>query len=137
MDKKTLKDCILKLEQLKKQNLESVSNLSISLENMESSIDSGDEMDYSTNLSELTRLRTLKKQLEMKGLQIKSAEQRIEKGLFGICSSCEDEIPKKRLLANPLSIRCLSCQEDKEQIDKENKMRSSKGAVEESASDED
>lgn len=127
MDKKTLKECVSKLEQLKKENVESIKNLNLSLENIESSSDSGDEMDHSTNLSELSRIRNLKKQLETKSLQIQAAEQRIDKGLFGICSSCEDDIPKKRLIVNPLSIRCLSCQEDQEQVDKENKLRKSKG----------
>lgn len=137
MDKKTLKDCVQKLSQIKTDTLLAIKNLNDSLTAVEESSDSGDEMDYSTNLAELNRMRNLKKQLENKGLQIQAAELRIQKGMFGVCSSCEDEIPKKRLLANPLSIRCLSCQEDKEQVDKENKLRSSRASVDQSTESED
>jgi DnaK suppressor protein len=40
---------------------------------------------------------------------------RIDRGEFGQCKSCGKPIPKKRLLANPISDCCLQCKTKLEQ----------------------
>ena len=42
---------------------------------------------------------------------IQSALERLERGEFGICESCEEEIPLKRLQAIPWASCCVPCQE--------------------------
>ena len=46
--------------------------------------------------------------------RVKAALQRISSGSFGICLTCEEEIPDKRLKAIPWSERCIPCQESAE-----------------------
>jgi DnaK suppressor protein len=49
----------------------------------------------------------IKAELSLK--QIEQAFKRIEKGDYGICLSCEDEIPHNRLNAVPESPFCTQC----------------------------
>ena len=42
---------------------------------------------------------------------IKSALQRFDRGEFGICEECEEEIPVERLQAIPWAAYCVPCQE--------------------------
>jgi RNA polymerase-binding transcription factor DksA len=42
---------------------------------------------------------------------IKQALSRIENGTYGICITCGEEIPIKRLQAVPGACRCTNCQE--------------------------
>jgi DnaK suppressor protein len=42
---------------------------------------------------------------------IDEALDRIQSGDYGICLSCEEEIPNKRLLALPWAKYCVPCQE--------------------------
>ena len=44
-------------------------------------------------------------------LQIKAALTRIDKGDFGYCSVCEEEIAMGRLSINPTVTRCVGCSE--------------------------
>jgi len=39
----------------------------------------------------------------------------IERGVYGICIDCEEEIPQARLESVPSASRCVSCQHDLEQ----------------------
>jgi len=43
--------------------------------------------------------------------QVRAALERIEDGSYGICLSCEDEIPPRRLEAVPWAAYCIQCQE--------------------------
>lgn len=43
--------------------------------------------------------------------QIEEALRRLEKGEYGICANCEEEIGAKRLRALPWAQLCLKCQE--------------------------
>ena len=47
----------------------------------------------------------------VRGREIKAALQRIERGSFGICLNCEEEITSKRLAAVPWTALCIVCQE--------------------------
>jgi DnaK suppressor protein len=41
---------------------------------------------------------------------IEEAQQRMADGLYGLCVDCDAEIPRERLLAQPVAIRCAACQ---------------------------
>jgi RNA polymerase-binding transcription factor DksA len=41
---------------------------------------------------------------------IEEAEKRMAEGRYGICEACGEEIPRDRLLAQPIAIRCAACQ---------------------------
>lgn len=43
--------------------------------------------------------------------EVRAAIARLDKGTFGICLRCEEEIPEKRLKAVPWAAYCVSCQE--------------------------
>ena len=43
-----------------------------------------------------------------------AAISRFERGVYGQCMDCGDEIAYKRLLARPEALLCLECQEDRE-----------------------
>ncbi len=47
------------------------------------------------------------KQLEIRVNEIKAALERIEKGVYGLCSVCGDPIDLRRLEANPAATTCL------------------------------
>lgn len=46
--------------------------------------------------------------------QIDEALERIEKGEYGSCEECGEDIPKKRLSVQPYSMYCVECQEKAE-----------------------
>lgn len=48
--------------------------------------------------------------------EISAALGRIDRGTFGICLNCEEEIGAKRLAAVPWTALCIDCQEVAEQI---------------------
>ena len=52
--------------------------------------------------------RTIQKQ------RIDSALQRIEKGEFGLCIRCEEEIHLKRLEVDPTTLLCIDCAKKQE-----------------------
>lgn len=43
--------------------------------------------------------------------EVRAALARIEDGTYGVCLSCEEPIPKKRLDALPWAAYCVRCQE--------------------------
>jgi DnaK suppressor protein len=47
---------------------------------------------------------------------IEDAIARIDKGIFGICEECGNEIHKERLASFPSSRLCISCQGEKEKV---------------------
>jgi DnaK suppressor protein len=42
---------------------------------------------------------------------IEEAIRRIDKGDYGICEDCDEDIPVGRLNAMPFALRCIECQE--------------------------
>ncbi|MGE4232556.1 MAG: TraR/DksA family transcriptional regulator [Bacteriovoracia bacterium] len=46
--------------------------------------------------------------------KIDEALKRIDKGTFGVCESCENDIEIKRLEARPTATLCIACKEDEE-----------------------
>ena len=43
--------------------------------------------------------------------RLKRALRKIEEGSYGICESCEEDIPQERLEIIPGALFCVSCQE--------------------------
>jgi DnaK suppressor protein len=61
------------------------------------------------------RIRDRERKLIMK---IREALERIEKGEFGICESCEEEIGTARLKARPVTTLCIECKTEQERQEK-------------------
>src|SRR5688572_18941389 len=45
---------------------------------------------------------------------IEEALERLDAGTYGICDSCEEEIPVERLKAMPFTRLCVQCQSERE-----------------------
>lgn len=50
--------------------------------------------------------------------KIKDALDRIDKGEFGVCEECGDEIGEARLKVRPVTTLCINCKMDAEQKEK-------------------
>ena len=77
-----------------------------------------DEMDLASSeyLQSFTfRLRGREKVFLSK---IDAALARIDKGEFGVCEECEEEISVKRLEARPETTLCIRCKEDQEKMER-------------------
>ncbi len=48
-----------------------------------------------------------RRQIELK--HIDTALKRMEDGTYGYCQSCDEDIPKKRLLIDPTASVCIDC----------------------------
>lgn len=73
-----------------------------------------DGIDHTVEQNNLNTLidRYERQQFERK--QVVAALERITTGSFCECLKCGDEIPERRLLANPTALLCLECQSQKE-----------------------
>jgi DnaK suppressor protein len=75
---------------------------------IEKSADQMDEIQYATErdlaIRNVDRDSTLLR-------QVKAALVRLQSGLFGNCTDCEEPISAKRLAAIPWASRCIQCQE--------------------------
>ncbi len=70
----------------------------------------GDLVDQSANFSEQETLLGLAEHDRHHLKTIDDALTLIQKGTYGICAMCTDEIPEARLLAMPTAKHCLVCQ---------------------------
>ena len=52
-------------------------------------------------------------------VRVKRALARLDEDVYGVCSSCEEEIPPARLRAIPWAERCVQCQESADIINRE------------------
>jgi len=78
-----------------------------------------DDMDMAlaeSNLSFTGRIRERESKLLNK---INEALQQIDRGEYGECTSCGDEIGVKRLLARPVARLCIDCKEDQERSERQ------------------
>lgn len=50
--------------------------------------------------------------------KIEDALERVEKGTFGICEECGEEISEKRLMARPVTTLCIECKREQEALEK-------------------
>ena len=42
--------------------------------------------------------------------EVEEAQRRMAEGRYGTCADCGEDIPRERLLAQPIAIRCAACQ---------------------------
>ncbi|MEF9475458.1 MAG: RNA polymerase-binding protein DksA [Candidatus Mariimomonas ferrooxydans] len=78
--------------------------------------DMGDQATAETDRDFMLRLRDRERMLLKK---IDEAFEKIDKGTFGICENCGNEIGIKRLEARPVTTYCIDCktrQEEEERI---------------------
>ena len=80
--------------------------------------DLGDQASVEANQNFTFRLREREQKLLKK---IDEALERIQKGTFGICESCEEEIGVKRLQARPVTAFCIDCKTQQEEEERTRK----------------
>jgi DnaK suppressor protein len=75
--------------------------------------DFGDsEDDNSAEVAEFSTNLSLENTLEKALRDVTDALERIEKGTYGVCKYCKQEIDERRLLARPSSSACIKCKEE-------------------------
>jgi len=77
--------------------------------------DLGDQASAETDRNFMLRLRGREQRLLKK---IEEAVERIDKGVFGICDRCKEEIELKRLEARPVTTLCIECKIQQEEEEK-------------------
>jgi len=77
-----------------------------------------DEVDLATQeVGQAMNLRLRDRELVL-WKKINKALEKIEKGTFGVCERCGDDISTKRLEARPVAEMCIKCKEELEKIEK-------------------
>ena len=116
MKKKDLKyfeDLLTKrLEDLLSQAGNTVSGMTTPRENFP---DPTDRAALEADRNFMLRIRDREHKLIKK---IKNALERIEKGTFGICETCGEDITLKRLKARPVTSQCIECKSKEEALEK-------------------
>jgi DnaK suppressor protein len=77
--------------------------------------DLGDQASVETDRNFMLRLKGREQRLLLK---IEEAMDRIEKGTYGICDTCGEEIHIKRLEARPVTTMCIDCKTEQEEDEK-------------------
>lgn len=76
---------------------------------------SADEVDMRVGLDardmDTMRLMRTSRRLE----EVRAARRRLRNGSYGVCETCEEQIPPKRLEAVPWAAYCVTCQEMRDQ----------------------
>jgi DnaK suppressor protein len=81
----------------------------------------GDETDE-VQANQLIEMRNqINARYSVKINKIEEALQHIYNSSYGLCQDCEEEIPDKRLLANPHVQTCVMCAEEREAEEKQRK----------------
>lgn len=97
------------LEKLKKETEDRMSSALIEKSSKAESVEETEQVqdnNYKDVLVKMLEKDTIKLR------QIKEAIKRIDNDSYGECATCGCEIEEKRLMALPLAINCLECQEE-------------------------
>ena len=86
----------------------------------------GDEQDAARTLADVETHAGLIERAEYQLKAIAAAFSRLERGLYGICEECGEEIPAARLTALPFAAYCVDCQSKRNQ-----RLRPGEGDVDE------
>jgi DnaK suppressor protein len=78
-------------------------------------VQSGDEMDVARSLAEAETRGFLLDREESKLRAIDAALARLERGDYGVCANCGEDIPLIRLKAVPFATFCVDCQHERTQ----------------------
>jgi len=100
------------LEELVKQGDNAVSSMRDPHDNLPDPTDRA-SFDFDRNF--MLRMRDRESKLINK---IRKAIERIEEGIFGICETCGEDIPMKRLIARPVTTHCIECKTKGEALEK-------------------
>lgn len=118
------KFCIQKIKETlleeKKKVEESLSKPTPTLKDVDTH---GDEMDKFQGEILITTNSRLKERERERLKKIEIALQKIQMNSFGNCIDCGEEIPEKRLFANPHALICLGCAEIQEIENEKEKIR--------------
>jgi DnaK suppressor protein len=79
----------------------------------------GDDMDIAESIVEQEMSITLKLRSSQELILVNEAIEKIHKGTYGVCESCEKIIETKRLKARPFVKYCIECQEEMERNNEE------------------
>jgi DnaK suppressor protein len=103
---------INQLEELLKQGDDAVSSMRDPHDNLPDPTDRA-SFDFERNF--MLRMRDRESKLIHK---IRKAIERVEEGTFGICETCGEDIPMKRLIARPVTTQCIECKTKEEALEK-------------------
>ncbi len=78
----------------------------------ESFPDPTDRASVESDRNFMLRIRDRERKLISK---IREALDRIEKGTYGVCEECGEEISEQRLLARPVTTLCIDCKTSQEE----------------------
>ncbi|MFY9942663.1 MAG: RNA polymerase-binding protein DksA [Desulfobacterales bacterium] len=101
-----------RLEELLSQADETVTGMTAQKENFP---DPTDRASLESDRNFMLRIRDREAKLIKK---IKKALERIDKGSFGICETCGEEISIERLKARPVTTQCIECKTKEEALEK-------------------
>lgn len=73
----------------------------------------GDEMDIARSLTEVETNASLIERAEERLKAIDDAIIRLNRGRYGICEQCENDIAVERLKVLPFAIYCVDCQQER------------------------
>ena len=92
---------------------EQIQAYAASKQDSESHLDNGTEdyIDYAVNSYAREFLLSLTEMDRKQLLQIEEALRRIDRGEYGRCQQCGNEIPRKRLEIQPWARHCVTCQD--------------------------
>ena len=75
--------------------------------------DFGDESDENAKeVATFEERLNMENTLETELRDVNKALERIEKGTYGTCHNCKEEIPEARLEARPTASTCVKCKEE-------------------------
>lgn len=77
-----------------------------------------DEVDLASSEAEQSMNLRLRDRERILLKKIDKALEKIQKGEYGVCEKCGDEISPKRLEARPVTDLCIQCKEEEEKIEK-------------------
>lgn len=108
----TIKDMLMAKRSLIMRDFRSAANT-------ERHAETGDLCDQSSKMSEdhLNYRLSIQAAEQVKGLE--RSLEKLRRGEYGFCEDCGDDIPIKRLEANPTATRCITCQQENEETLKE------------------
>jgi len=113
---KEFKDLLnLKLKELLVEAKETLSGMTDVKDNVP---DITDVASLESDRNFLLRIRDRERKLIIK---IREALDRIDKGSFGQCEICSEEISEERLHARPVTTQCIECKTEMEEAEKRTK----------------
>jgi len=80
--------------------------------------DPNDRATLESDRNFVLRIRDRERKLIAK---VEQALERVEKGTFGICEDCGEDISEGRLKARPVTTLCINCKQEQEQREKTRK----------------